>query len=558
MLLLEAGAVPLILQQLGMAYGLVPGTLSLALLACLAQVQGVAEGVLNSLVAPEPLHGLVLALFYKKYPTPRVEQELHGLVNRLGSSSGHVLKVLRVLLEEHLIGKFLQVLPQQLARLFLCQLLSTRGQEVMLDLEAEVVLDVPLALAQVITLSGVHMALPSAPAANAVQLVEEQPEGEVEGLGQQQQQQEEEEGQAPEIEPAAADQQEEYCTDMLACRLLLQHERLRELIAVYGEELVAALKAWERDGSIPQAVEATAAETDGSEVVAAVDSLIAYVVERDVQLQEAKQVCGASFDVSSSSDAASSMASSASSLEAALQQPDSEGVYISVVQGLVQPQQLPPESAGANRRPAVCEIEPEIESDSVAGRGTVDLMAGGPSRSGSSSSSCGMCNGGGSCSVDSGRRCGSGSSSGGGSVKVNGVELQHLLIRSSGTGSIVFKFEGYQHRVTGRQFKKLKQSSKLLKFLLGKAMEASGAQKPITELSIPQFTAHANWWVLKCLTQWCDDNKLPPGLEPQQVARLWIAAEVLQVSKGGIRQGRVWRRYTVAGQLGLAEMVCRV
>jgi len=579
-LLLEAGAIPVIQQQLGMEYGLIPGTFSLALLGCLAQLQspavpGVADRVLSSLVAPAPLHGLVLALHFKEFPTERVEQELYGLVDRVGSSSSYVVGVLRILVEEHLVGKFLQALPQRLARLFLCQLLSSRGQEMILDLEAQCVLDVPLALAQVVTLSGVHMALPSTSPSNGVQLLEEQAEGEGEAEGYQQQQQQGGQMSAESsdlVAGAALDQQqEEYYTDMLTCRLLLQHQRLKELVAAYGEELIAAVPPRRAEASGLEAATAgvaiesftaregspapaggpcevsppviaaqftTTAEGEGfrlggggSEVIEAVDSLIKYLVDRDVQLQAAKQVCGASFEASSSSYAVSSIASSVSSLDAALQQPDRDGVYASVVQGLVQPHQLPPTAARSAKRTAVCEIEPEVEPDvaCVMRKAEVSLERVPPLASHNSSSGR-NCNCRGPCSSSSTQLCEVRSSSSSG-VKVNGMELGQLLLGSSGTGSIVFQFERYQHRVTGRQFKKIKQSSQLLKLLLGKAVEASGAQEPIRVLSIPQFTPRANWWVVQCLAQWCERRQLPVGLKPRQVAQLWIAAEVLQVDE---------------------------
>jgi hypothetical protein len=424
------------------------------------------QSAVSAILQPDSLHGLAFLLHHQPQLSDRLRGLVFGLLHYL--LTFHTQELLQLLVEEHLVGSIASGASPKLGRLLVCQLISVRGQEVMSKIEASYELDVPLALAQIIPLP-VHLKLPPAP------------------VPQQQQQQEAGEIQ-PEVEAAAGNaaaaaaprQQQQVpddvYTDMLACRLLLQHNRLDELLTAFKEELCSA-NADAEESAAAAAAAAGGCSAPLSPVCNAVLKLVQHLMSRDLELAAVRHERGDSIDKSLSSSASSS---NSSVIDAALAMPDASGVYSSVMSGLVPEGDLPAAAAAGE--------------------------AGSLSRSSSSSSLLVLpplpdgvqepCSG---CSISSNSKCGN---------------------------RVTFEFGPLQHSVSRCTYKAIKGSSKFIASILRHEKPSSGS--PVRLLTTPHFTDAANAWVLRCLERWITSGSLQ-GFSAAQAAKLWVAADFLQV-----------------------------
>lgn len=411
-----------------------------------AALQALAAAAVQAVLQEESLTGLCYLMTHLRFeqpPTPQEQQQqqLSGRMRVLVEGMLHYVltfhtpQLLQTLLELQLLGAFAAHSCPRLARLLVCQLLSSKGQEVMAAVEEGYELDVPLGLAQIIPLK-VHVKVPAcAPAqqqpvaAGAEQAGADEQEGPV--LQQQQQ--------SPHQQPT-----DDLYTDILACRLLLQHERLGELLSAFCEELQAPPDPQQQQrqqlaASNPVAAAADAAARECSVVTAGL-ALVQHLMSRDLQLQAAKHVRGDCV-----SDTPSGSTSSSRSLEDALAMPDHSGTYSKVMADMVPAERLPAGSPSASSSSASDLFLPAAQAPA-----------------------------------------GSHASTG-------------------GKKQVVFRFGEQQHAVDAATFKQLRQCSKLVSSILGRMR---GEQEPITVLAIPQFTDEANCWVLQCLERWLSTKAL--------------------------------------------------
>jgi hypothetical protein len=428
------------------------------------------------MLSEESLTGLCYMMVHLRLEQQQPAQELmqQQLCSRMRSLvegmlyyllTFHSADLLQQLLELQLLGCFAAHCHPRLGRMVVCQLLSSKGQEVMAAVEEGYELDVPLALAQIIPLK-VHVKLPApapAPAAAGVVAAGQQPaagEIEPEGAGQEQQQEQEQQ---------LKQQSDDLHTDILASRLLLQHQRLGELLSAFCDELQAPPDALQQQrqqlaASNPVAAAADAAAQESSVVTAGL-SLVQHLMSRDLQLQAAQHVRGDCV-----SDSVSSGASSRS-LEEALAMPDHSGTYSKVLAGMVAPERLPAGSDSSSACTADMTL-PAVDSSGSAGS-AADAPAAAPS-----------------------------------------------------AGQVVFRFGEQVHAVDAATFKQIRRCSALVSSILGRVR--STQQEPVTVLAIPQFTDEANCWVLRCLERWLSTKALQ-GFSVLQAAKLWVAADFLQV-----------------------------
>ncbi|KAF8060528.1 hypothetical protein HT031_004705 [Scenedesmus sp. PABB004] len=424
-----------------------------------AAEQLAAAAAADAMLQPESLHGLAHLLARPPQLGARAAGLVSGQLHYL--LAARAPELLRGLIEERLVGAVARAAAPRLGRLLVCQLLSSRGQEIMAEVEAAYELDVPLALAQAIP-APVHLKLPPAPAAAAQQQQQQpQPGGGADAGGEIQPEPEPEaqpraggtaaaqRAKAP-AAPAGAGGDDVY-TDVLACRLLLQHSRLDELLSAFADELLLA----DAPGDAPP-----------PPVCAAVLELVGHLMSRDLQLAAVALERGDSVDGASASGSASSSASSSagSALDAALAAPDASGVYSSVLAGLVPDVALPAPRRGGEAGPAQLTLPP--------------LPAG-------------------------------------------------AAPPAAGRARVVFDFGGGLRQAVDRDtFKRLRGASSLLGSMLRADAGRGGA--PVTVLSTPHFTGEANAWVLACLVRWLHTGGLA-GFAPAQAAKLWVAADFLQV-----------------------------
>lgn len=444
----------------------------------------------------------------------RMRVLVEGLLHYVLTFNGPQL--LQVLIELQLLGCFATHCCTRLGRLLVCQLLSSRGQEVMAAVEEGYELDVALALAQIIPLK-LHFRLPQPPPqqqpTNTSGEIEAMSDGAGAAGAHQQEQQQEQQAQA---QPAAPVLSDDLYTDILACRLLLQHQRLWEVLSAACEELQQPLPEQQQQNQqdqqqLLQATSSSSATTTASAgqaereggVVPTTLQLIHHLMSRDLQLQAARHVRGDCVSDSLSSSANSS--GSSRNLEEALAMPDHTGTYSKVLEGMVPPEQLPSAAAaaaGASSSKAVTR---------AAGETAPVLTL--PDLPSSSSS-------------------------------------QTAAAAGSSHQVVVFRFgHDLEHAVDAAMFKKIKHCSKLVHSILarvrpsssspaadgagtssssGGACAQSQAPEPVTVLCIPQFTPEANCWVLKCLERWLGTKALA-GFSVLQAAKLWVAADFLQV-----------------------------
>jgi hypothetical protein len=486
--LVRAGAVDMLQQLLSLRYGTGPGWVGAALLGLFVQMgheqqqqhvsdkqrqqqqqqyvspQVLLQTAVAAVLQPDSLHGLAYLLHHQPQLSDRLRGLVFGLLHYL--LTFHTSQLLQLLVEEHLVGSFASGASPKLGRLLVCQLISVRGQEVMANIEASYELDVPLALAQIIPLP-LHLKLPPAPVPPPPQQQQDDGEIQPEVAAAEQQQQQQQHGQ---VSRQVAD---DVYTDVLACRLLLQHNRLDELLTAFKEELCSSSD----DAEAAAAAAAAAADSQQSSsmllspVCIAVLQLVQYLMARDLELAVVRHERGDSIDESLSSSGSSS---NSSVIDAALAMPDVSGVYSSVMSGLVPEGDLPSSSAAADE-------------------------AGSASRSSSSSllvlpplpdTACDPCSSG-----------------------------KH--------GSrVVFEFGPLQHSVSRCTYKTIKSSSKFIASIL--RHEKPSSSSPVRVLTTPHFTHEANAWVLRCLERWisCGDLR---GFSAAQAAKLWVAADFLQV-----------------------------
>jgi hypothetical protein len=432
-----------------------------------AVLASLAAAAVQAVLQEESVTGLcyiMTQLRLEQPPAPQEQQrqQLSGRMRVLAEGMLHYLltfhspALLQQLLELQLLGCFAAHMCPRLARLLVCQLLSSRGQEVLAAVEEGYELDVPLALAQIIPLK-VHVRL-AAP-------TQQPAAGEVQPAGQ-----DGEQNAAEAQQPAAQQPADDMYTDILACRLLLQHERLGELLSAVCEELQAPVdpQQHQRQQLAASNPVAAAAETAAREcsVVTAGLTLVQHLMSRDLQLQAAAHVRGDCV-----SDTCSGSSSSSKSLDDALAMPDHSGTYSRVMAGMVPAERLPAAAAA---------------SSAGSSSGSADLTL--PATEAPAGSS----------QASPARRA----------------------------GQVVFKFGEQQHALEAATVKQLRQCSKLVSSILGRVR--SQQQEPVTVLAIPQFTDEANCWVLQCLERWLSTKALD-GFSVLQAAKLWVAADFLQV-----------------------------
>ncbi|WIA35300.1 hypothetical protein OEZ86_003755 [Tetradesmus obliquus] len=402
----------------------------------LVPLKVLAQSAVSAILQPDSLHGLAYLLQHQPQLSDRLRGLVLGLLHYL--LTFHAAELLQLLVEEHLVGSVATGAPPKLGRLLVCQLISVKGQEVLANIEANFELDVPLALAQVIPLPSVHLKLPPAPQQQQQQAGEIQPDGEAAADA----------PAAAQPQPTQQQQQQQVAddvyTDVLACRLLLQHSRLDELLTAFKDELCRGDAA------------AAAAGSSGaplSPVCSAVLRLVQHLMSRDLELAAVRHELGDSIDESLSSSGSSS---SSSVIDAALAMPDASGVYSSVMSGLVPEGDLPAgEAAGVSR---------SSSSSSLLVLPPLPEAARAP---------CSSC---------------SGSSS------------------SKHSGRVIFEFGPLQHSVSRCTYKAIKGSSKFIGSIL--RHEKPSASTPVRALTTPHFTPEANAWVLRCLERWLTHSTL--------------------------------------------------
>jgi hypothetical protein len=436
-----------------------------------ASVARAASAVVRAMLQPDSLAGLGFLLQGREQHARQYGSVLlvEGLVHYL--LTFHAPELLRLLVEGQLVGSFAAGCSLKLGRLLVCQLLSSQGQAVLAAVEEEYELDVPLALAQVIPLK-LHIKLPPAP--------RQQQQHEAAGGGEIQpaaaatstEQQEEEEQQQTSVQAAMAD---DTFTDAMACRLLLQHGRLQELLGAFCEEVRATQQQQPRAaGCASAAHQQDEEQQQPSLVMASSLALVQHLMTRDLQLHTVQHKLGDSVAAS-----VSSASSRNSSIDAALAMPDSTGVYSSVLAGMVPADQLP---AAAYRNGSSC-----------SGGSTDALLTLPPPPPG----------------------------------MVMAAQQQQV---------VMFQFGLLQHAVDAATYCQIKGSSSLVRSILRQAGDSSSSspaaqqqQRVVRVLSIPHFTDAANCWLVRCLERWLQTRALE-GFTPQQAAKLWVAADFLQVN----------------------------
>jgi len=353
---------------------------------------------------------LVMSLQLEQQQATHQQAQLSGRLRVLVEGMLHYLvtfhspQLLQLLIEQQLLGCFATHCPTRLGRLLVCQLLSSKGQQVMATVEEGFELDVPLALAQIIPLK-LHIKLPTPPAR------QQQQHGEIEALddgqqgGQQEQQEVQPSQQQQEQQAAAAVMADDMYTDILACRLLLQHNRLWELLAAFCEELQAPPEQQQEEGAPPML------EQEGGVVPASL-ALMQHLMSRDLQLQAAQHVRGDSI---SDSLSGTSSRNSSSSLQEALAMPDHTGTYSRVLAGMVPAEQLPAAAAAQNTSTSGGSSSP---ADELSLPGEVAAAPAAPA--------------------------------------------------GAGRPPVVFKFGHMEHAVSAATFKEMKRSSKLIQSILGR------------------------------------------------------------------------------------------
>jgi hypothetical protein len=359
--LVSAGAVDVLQQLVSLRFGTGPGWVAAAALGLFVQIghqqqqqpqpqvaplllhapeqhqqqpqvppRVLTQTAVSAMLQPDSLHGLA----YLLHQQPQLSDQLRGLVFGLLHYllTFNTSELLQLLVEEHLVGSVASGASPKLGRLLVCQLISLRGQEVMSQIEASYELVVPLALAQIIPLP-VHLKLPPAPVQQQQQAGEIQPENAAAAA-------------AAAADPAAPEQGrqqqqqqqvvDDVYTDVLACRLLLQHNRLDELLTAFKEELCSADSADDPAAAASSSHHQQAA-VPLSPVCEAVLKLVQHLMSRDLELAAVRHERGDSIDESLSS----STSSSSSVIDAALAMPDASGVYSAVMSGLVPESELP-------------------------------------------------------------------------------------------------------------------------------------------------------------------------------------------------------------------------
>jgi hypothetical protein len=528
LMLHSAGVVGLLQQLLSLQHGPAPGWVAAATLGFFLQVGGkhlqqpqqrqalhkqqqqqlhalkaASADVVTAVLQPSSLHGLGALLHHR----PQLSGRLQGLV--MGQL--HYLiamkptELLEALIEEHLVGCFASGMVKKLGRLLVCQLLSSQGQDVMAKIEQQYELDVALALAQVVPLP-VHLKLSTHPVqAQQHQLVEGQ-------LGRGGQIELADDGEDDDDDLHAVDQHvpaprtaqqvpataalavvDDVYTDILACRLLLQHSRLDELLAAFWDEMENQGQAAGAHAAADAGAGCTCCEQDLPPVCAAVLALVRHLMSRDLSLQAVPpHMRGDSIDESLSST------SSNSCIDVALSMPDVSGVYSAVLSGMVLPQDLPASRSGCcslgseaaagglgsahqHQQASQLLVLPQLPADGAAG-----APPPGPQQ----------------MPAESGN--------------------------SSNLRMVVFRFGHLEHSVTQQMYTQVRQSSKLMHSMLRKAPLSQDC--PVTVLVTPHFTQEANCWVLQCLERWLSTGELW-GFSAAQACKLWIAADFLQVEE---------------------------
>ncbi len=276
------GLLPALQQLYSGDHSSEPAVWAAATLAAICQRQllepAAAEALLHDMASGGGVRALCTVLWaaaHQPQHAPllqRCSEVLHGLVHFL--LERRFEPFLEAVVTEHLGACLLSALPQSLARHVLLSLLSSRGQGVMAGVEAAWECDVPLLLAQLLPLPELHMALP--PPAGA----------------------------APGAPPTYTDQQ--ICRMLLVRRQLGALDsraescvRLEELLAAFFEELAEC-----GEGGGEAALQ--------SEVVLAVQALVAFLMGQALDLQQLRQARGAAVEASTTSGG------SRSSIEAAL------------------------------------------------------------------------------------------------------------------------------------------------------------------------------------------------------------------------------------------------
>ncbi len=473
------------------------------------------------------------------------------------------LQLVRCLVEQRLMGPFLAVAPKHAARLLVCHVVSSNGQQVLCNIEEAFEVDVPLALVQVLLAPGVHMQLSHnvrdtaavVDRGNAAALPDGAypvADGNSTAISSSGTASSDDAASAQagfHAEHAAAHSSaghHDMFTDVLAGRLLLQRQRLRELLHASSRDASTAMgsspkqqpspqqqlaqpnaqppQPWQLKQHQPQqrhAWKATAHAGKGC-IQQAVMGLMAHLTVRDLQLQHQQRLHGASLSSSSitytSSRAGSHNESSWASDEctnghhaaaaagimdrhalldglgaaidhgnmrhAAQQQPQCRHSYKAVLPRHHDPGGPPPYHA-----PPACAFHSLITADTC-------------------SPVCPECQSGRSCSTShagNNKECSSSNCSSG-----------HTLL-----------FGTHRLWLSSAQFTALCAASKLLRLLLGNAPKGA----PISLLRIPSCSDADNHWVVINLVQWLEEGQgaLSPELTQEQVARLWVSADFLQV-----------------------------
>eukprot|EP00775_Hariotina_reticulata_P002358 gene2358-2664_t len=109
-------------------------------------LQAASDDVMAAVLQPSSLHGLGYLLHHRPQLSGRLQGLVMGQLHYL--ITVHPSELLELLITEHLVGCFASGMVKKLGRLFVCQLLSSRGQEVMVKIEDQYELDVALALAE--------------------------------------------------------------------------------------------------------------------------------------------------------------------------------------------------------------------------------------------------------------------------------------------------------------------------------------------------------------------------------------------------------------------------
>jgi hypothetical protein len=318
---------------------------------------GATEELLRAMVSGSSMRALCAVLWcaaHRPQHAPllqRCSEVLHSFVHLLLERCCGAF--LEAVMTEHLGGCLLSSLPQGLARQVLLNLLSTKGQDVMATVEAAWKCDVPLLLAQLLPLPDLHMVLP-APGGGAP-------------------------GEQP-AQPAQPQQPQQLTyTDQQICRMLLVPRQLVPLdsradAVVRLEELLGAFFE-----EVAECGEPGGGAALQSDVVLAVQALVAFLMGQDLDLQQLRQARGAAVEASTISGG------SCSSIEAALD--SGEGALYAHVLGAATIEQQQREQQGA-----ACEIyaaDAVVEQQRAGGRTVVVADPQGGGAEGSVTFDCG-------------------------------------------------------------------------------------------------------------------------------------------------------------------------